>query len=339
MSSSSAVAGGRRSRTSAMLAVVVCGALAPACGFGFADDASGGTDDLPTTGAGPFRRLVVDENTPADEPWLATDRTLDFTEPALTLRDGGGFIYYVTRESPDPPVGDSQIWRGELSDPHQLPVEPPAPVLIADQPWEEGHVAAPSIVVLAGRQIMFYEGGLSTPTLGRAESTDGGRTWQKSASLVVGVRSPSVATDGARWLAAFQRPGQPDLWLARSDDGLVWIVDDAPTLVPTGIADSFEAVEVGAPTLAWLVESTGRGHWALWYSGLEKLPMPGDAPRYAIGYAASFDGMDWARIAGGRPVLTAPAGAPAVLVRGSTATLLFDAPNGRRLAVGVASHP
>jgi hypothetical protein len=176
--------------------------------------------------------------------------------------------------------------------------------------------------------------------LGRAEPTDGGLTWQKAAAPVLsGVLAPSDATDGSRWLAAFTRPGDPGLWLARSDDGLAWTVDADAFLLPSGVADSFEQVSLASPALAWLVESTGRGHWALWYGGLEEVPDPGDAARYAIGYAASFDGMAWGRLAGGRPVLAAPAGAPTVLVDGPSATLLFDAPNGRRLAVGVATHP
>lgn len=311
------------------------------CGIGFADDASGGRENLPTVGAGPYRKLPFDENTPADEPWLATDRILDFTEPAIAARPGGGFVFFVTRESPDLPAGDSQIWRGSIADPTDLPDEPIAPVVTADQAWEEGHVAAPSIVDLGdAHYLMYYEGGLSTVQIGRAESTDGGRTWTKSSAPVLADAAlPSIATDGTTWLAAFTRAGQSSIWLARSDDSIAWVADAAPTLTPSGVTDSFEKTAVSSPHLAWLVESTGRGHWALWYDGLEDPPDPGDAPRYAIGYAASFDGMDWGRLAGGRPVLAAPAGAPAVLVDGPRATLLFDAVNGRRLAVGVASHP
>ena len=315
--------------------------LMSGCGIGFADDASGGKNDLPTVGAGPFKKLPFDENTPADEPWLATERTLDFTEPAIVARAGGGFVYFVTRELPDPPIGDSQIVRGAIADPTQLPDEPPVPVLTADQPWEQGHVAAPSLIDLGdGHLLVYYEGGTNPAQLGRAESTDGGVTWQKSAApLLDNALLPSVANDGALWLAVFVRPGLPELWIARSDDGLTWVADTQPILQPSGLADSFERLALSSPHLAWLEESTGRGHWALWYGGLEDVPDPGDAPRYAIGYAASFDGMDWDRLAGARPVLSAPAGAPAVLVEGARATLLFDAANGRRLAVGVASHP
>ncbi|HUQ07808.1 MAG TPA: sialidase family protein [Kofleriaceae bacterium] len=326
------------------LLLLVSGCGVSGCGIGFADDASGGKNDLPSVGAGPYRKLAADENTPADEPWLVTERTIDFTEPAIVARAGGGFTFFVTRESPDPPVGDSEIWRGAILDPTEIPDEPIAPVLTADAAWEEGHVAAPSIVDLGGdRLLMFYEGGLATRALGRAESSDGGHTWTKSAAPVLtDAALASVATDGALWLAAFTRPGpsaEPGIFLARSDDGLTWVADTTAILLPSGIPDSFEEVAVSSPHLAWLEESTGRGHWALWYGGLEDLPDPGDAPRYAVGYAASFDGMDWDRLGGGRPVLSAPAGAPTVIVDGPRATLLFDAANGRRLAVGVALHP
>ncbi|MBZ0236472.1 MAG: hypothetical protein K8M05_29360 [Deltaproteobacteria bacterium] len=325
----------------ALVLLLPLGVAASACGIGFADDASGGKDHLPTAAAGPYKRLAVDPDTPADEPWLATDRALDFTEPALVARPGGGFTFFVTRESPELPVGDSEIWRGGFADPTQLPDDLPAPVVTADQAWEEGHVAAPSIVDLGGDHLlMYYEGGAATRALGRAESIDGGRTWQKAAAPVLADAAlPSVATDGALWLAAFTRPTAPGIWLARSDDGIAWVADGAPILLPTGVPDSFEEAAVSSPHLAWLVESTGRGHWALWYGGLEELPDPGDAARYAIGYAASFDGMEWDRLGGGRPVLAVPAGAPAVVVDGPRGTLLFDAPNGRRLAVGVAQHP
>lgn len=318
-------------------------AIAPACGFGFADDTSGGHDGLPTTGAGPYQRLEPDEATPADEPWLATSRTLDFTQPAILPRDGGGFIFYVTRESADDPVGDTEILRGALRDPHELPDEPAVPVLTASEPWEEGHVAAPALVQVEGTLVMFYEGGLTAPGIGVALSGDGGRTWQKDLEpLVLDAREPAVAYDGDTMLLAFTRPGQPGIWLARAVANGPFTFDDTPILLPTGVEDSFERVEVGAPWLAWVVESSGRGHFALWYQGLEEVPDEGDAPRHAVGYAASFDGVAWDRPAGGRPVLAAPAGAPAVLVdgpRGTGATLLFQAPDGLRPAVGIARHP
>lgn len=320
--------------------VLVPLALAAGCGFGFADDTSGGNSGLPTSGAGPFERPESDPETPAEEPWLLSMRILDLTQPAIIGRDGGGFVFFFGREPADLPAGDTQIWRGAAPDAHQLPDESPAAVLLADQPWEEGHVGAPAIVELGDRLVMFYEGGLATPQLGRAESTDGGHTWQKSAAPILGdARGPGAAFDGSGWIIAFTRATAPGIWLARSADGTSFVPDDAPVLEASGIEGSFERIEVADPALGWVVESSGRGHWALWYGGLEEVPDDGDAPRYAVGYAASFDGMAWSRLAGGRPVLAAPAGAPSVLVEGTEATLLYQANDGLRPALGIALHP
>ncbi len=322
-------------------AVLGLAAVVTGCGFGFADDSSGGSDALPTSGAGPFHRPATDLASPADEPWLATDRSLDLTEPELWRRDGGGFHYWVTREPADLPAGDTEIWRGGIRDPGQLPDEPPVPVLVAALPWEEGHVAAPAIVRLADRLVMFYEGGLAAPAIGRAESVDGGLTWTRAAAPVItGARSPGVGFDGTTWILAFVRPDAPGIWLARSTDGAAFAIDAAPVLTARPeVSRGFDAAEVTTPAVRWLVESSGRGHWGLWYAGLAVAPAPDDAPRYAVGFAASFDAVAWQRPAGGRPVLTAPAGAPAVIVDGAEAILLFDALNGRRPSVGVAIHP
>ena len=42
--------------------------LAGGCGLGIVDNTSGGGDNLPTLGAGPYGRLELDFATPADEP-------------------------------------------------------------------------------------------------------------------------------------------------------------------------------------------------------------------------------------------------------------------------------
>ena len=315
--------------------------LLAGCGLGFADDTSGGADDLPTTGAGPFRRLPTDLDAPLDEPWLASDRSLDQTEPELIARAGGGFHYFVTREPPDLPRGDTVILRGGVRSLRALPDEELVPVLTADQPWEEGHVAAPAIVDLGDRLVVYYEGGLTQPGIGRAESTDRGRTWQKDPGPVLaGATSPGAAFDGTTWLLAVTRPDALGIWLARSAEGRAFTLDPAPVVTARGDLDgAFDRLAVTQPCLRWLEESSGRGHFTLWFAGLEESPGEGDPPRYAVGYAASFEGDRWSRPAGKGPVLIAPAGAPAVLVEGTRATLLFDAANGSRPSVGVATHP
>ena len=325
-----------------MRALVVL-AILPGCGLGLADDTSGGRVDLPSTGAGPFKRLASDATTPADEPWLLIDPILEVTEPALATRDGGGLLTWVTRESAELPVGDTEIWFAEL--PALRDVASFAPAVTADRPWEDGHVGGPAIVALPDRLVMFYAGG---DDIGRAESTDGGRTWIKRAEPVLTeATSPGAAFDGSEWLIAFTLPGDPiasaaaGIGLARSTDGVTFTRDPAPILLPRTAAAPkvFDRTAIVAPSLAWIVEGTGRGHWALWYAGLARFPAVGDAPSFAIGYAGSFDGVAWQRINGDRPLVFAPAGAPAVVVDDNHAVMAYEAPNGRRFGVGLAATP
>ncbi|MEZ4398679.1 MAG: hypothetical protein R3B06_01575 [Kofleriaceae bacterium] len=306
------------------------------CGIGFADDSSGGHDQLPVSGAGPWRRLPADPTSPADEPWLATDPVLEFTEPAVVGGADGGYLLFVTREPAGSPAGDTQIWRGELPAAGQL-VTPLEPVLEADRPWEEGHVGDPAIVVTSDRLVMFYTGGTG---VGRADSTDGGRTWTKwPAPVITDARSPGAAYDGATWLVAFV-DGAGAIGLARSPDGHDFVRDPDPLLTARADAPgAFDHAAVTQPALAWLVEGTGRGHWALWYAGLAQPPAAGDAPAYAVGYAASWDGQQWDRLAGDRPVVAAPADAPAVFLDGNHGVMAFGAINGRRPAIALAITP
>jgi hypothetical protein len=314
------------------------------CGLGLADDTSGGKDALPAAGAGPFARPAFDLDTPLEEPWLAIDPSLDLDEPAVIARAGGGIRYWLSHEDAGAPVGDTEIWTGALADLRAAP-EPLAPALAADAPWEEGRVAAPAVVVDPADRahlIMFYEGGLAAPAIGRAESRDGGASWQKHATPVLtGARSPGAAWDGATWLLAVERTGEDGLWLARADDGLAFALDDAPVLVPrTTVDGAFDAVAVREPALAWIEQSTGRGLWMMWYAGTdEAAPDDGSPWRFAIGYAASFDGASWQQGAGVRPILGDPAGAPTVVLGdGGPDYLLYAATQSRRRAVGIATH-
>jgi hypothetical protein len=140
-----------------------------ACGFGLADDTSGGRDDLPLSGAGPFKKLAFDGDTPLEEPWLATDPVFEFTEPALLPRAGGGLTAYVTRESAAEPAGDTSIWRLEQAGDRSADPDAAVEVLVADRTWEEGHVGAPAIVAEGDTLVLFYAG---VDAIGRAESTD-----------------------------------------------------------------------------------------------------------------------------------------------------------------------
>ncbi len=331
-------ASSRIRRSAVGLALVALGG----CGLGLTDDTSGGRDHLPAAGAGPFRRLAFDADTPLEEPLLAADRIIDFDEPAVLAAPGGGFRYWLSREPADLPLGDTEIWAGALT---ALTAAPsgPAPALVADQAWEQGRVAAPAVVVDPGDRrhlTMFYEGGLAAPQIGRADSFDDGATWQKhGAPVLAAASSPGAAWDGVDWLLAIERPAAPGIWLARSRDGLTFTVDDAPVITARAdIADAFDAVAVGQPALGWIEQGTGRGLWTLWFAGTdEPVPVDDTPRRFAIGYAASFDAVAWQRSAGLRPILSAPAGAPAVALA-ERDILLYGAPSSRRRAVGIAIH-
>ena len=308
-----------------------------ACGFGLADDTSGGRDDLPLSGAGPFKKLEADDTTAADEPWVAVDPVLELTEAALTTRPGGGQVVYVTRESAAEPAGDTSIWRAELPDVRELPT-PFVEVMIADRTWEEGRVGAPAFIREGETLVMFYAAGVDS--VGRADSIDGGLTWTKwPAPLLTGITSPAIGYDGATWLLAFV-DATGAIGLARSVDGHDFTRDAAPILAPrTDDVKAFDHVGVAAPALAWLVEGTGRGHWALWYAGIEESPAEGERPLYAIGYAASWDGVSWSRLPGNRPIAAAPASEPAVVLDGNHGVMAYTAPSGRRQAIGLAVTP
>lgn len=316
-----------------------------ACGLGLADDTSGGKTDLPAAGAGPFRRPAFDLDTPLDEPWLALDPALELDEPAVIARADGGIQYWLSREDASPPVGDAQIWTGALADLRAAP-EPLAPALVADQPWEQGRVAAPAIVRdpdEGDHLIMFYEGGLAAPQIGRADSHDGGARWQKhGAPVLAAARSPGAAFDGATWVLAVERTdGGDGIWLARSTDGIAFTLDAAPVLTPrTTLDGAFDAVAIREPSLAWTEQATGRGLWMMWYAGTDMPAPTDDTPwRFAIGYAASFDGVTWQRLAGTRAILGDPAGAPTVaLGDGGPDFLLYAATQSRRRAIGLATH-
>jgi hypothetical protein len=145
---------------------------------------------------------------PLEEPLVAVDQILEYTEPAL-LADGDGYLLFVTREPADAPVGDTAIWRAELPALDALTAAPAlTQVLVADQAWEGGRVGAPALVDLGDRLVLFYAG---VDAIGRAESTDRGRTWTKGAAPVVtGATSPGVAFDGRALAPGLRRRRRRD---------------------------------------------------------------------------------------------------------------------------------
>jgi hypothetical protein len=208
-------------------------------------------------------------------------------------------------------------------------------VLVADRTWEEGRVGAPAIVAEGDTLVMFYAGG----DRDRPRRLDRRRP---DLDQVAGAGPDrrdlaGVAYDGATWLLAFvdgrrrDRPGP----LRRRPR-----VHPAAAPILTARADDPDAFDHAAVARRRWPGSSRAPAAATGRCGtpaLRKPPARTDAPLYAIGYAASWDGASWSPLAGNRPVAAAPAGDPAVLLDGNHGVMAFAAVNGRsQVAIGLA---
>jgi len=309
------------------------------CGLGLTESPSGGGDNLPTQGAGPYGRLEPNFDTIADEPFVVSDRDVSF-EGAAALRrsDGGLRLWFGMRED----GGAQVIGAAELADLHQLPDVAPREVFAAleDWEWEDGRVTNPAVIEVNGNLEMFYEAGTDAPVIGRAVSLDGGVTWEREAEPVLaGAASPTVAYVDGGYVMFVTRPDEPGLWRAESENGTAFAFADAPSIVPRpGVVDAFDTRTVGDPHVLVETSDAGRQHWGLWFTGTAEAPDAGPAPT-AVGYAGSFDGVAWERFGGVDPVLVAPAGQPCVLLEGGDGLMLFHEEQRLHLGIAAAVHP
>lgn len=302
------------------------------CGLGLYDGADDRTAGLPTSGAGPYTRLSSDDTTPAVEPVFHRETGANVLDPSM-LAGGPGVRVWFTRSDDDPPTSEIQyIEAGSL---RELPSSAQT-VLSATEAWEEGVVSAPHVVPGPdGGLVMFYEGGVATPSIGRAVSTDG-LTWTKDpAPVLVGAASPSaVFVYGETWLFA-TRPNEVGIWRA-VDAGGGFAFDPAPVVAPRPEEpDAFDRVAVGEPfALAVPTLQDGRSRIHLWFAGETDLPNLATS----IGYVSSFDGVEWPRFGGLEPMLVASATAPTVVLEASGGQMLFAEPAGARIVITAAEH-
>ncbi len=312
-------------------------ALCAGCGLGLLDDASGGNSNLPTLGAGPYAKPDIDFDTPAEEPYvLSTDAQL--RDPAVLRRDDGGFRIWLARE-PDNQPEQSEIWYAELSSIHEVADRPLAPVMVPDQAWEETRVGAPAVIDAGDRLVMYYEGGVTERGVGRAESTDGGLTWTRSTGnpVLPGATEPTAARlpDGS-WVLLVTRVDQPGIFRADSADGIGFTLADRPAVgARPDQATAFDRYGVSDPFLI-VRETLGGVHWGLFFNGL------GRAGEISVGFAASFDGLDWERFGGPDPVLHPGApyeNGPAAVLEPARGYLFFDERSQSRQKITVAVHP
>jgi hypothetical protein len=315
----------------AVLAIAIAG---PGCGLGVLDTNADGTAGLPTAGAGPYGRLAIDDTTPAAEPQLLDDNAAFLSDPSVLRDDDGRLrVWYVRAPAGDPAL--AAIHHAEVPDEHDVPDVGPVAVVVADQAWEEGRVAAPSVIEDGAGLVMYYQGGATTPAIGVARSTDG-TTWQKDpAPVLPAAGAPgAVIVDGATWLFV-TRPGMPGIWRA-VDAGQGFVLDAAPVVSPRpSLADAFDRATVGDPTALAVPRRGGGTRIHLWFTGTTEDPMEDPA----VGYAGSFDGVTWERFGLENPMLAGFATGPSVVLEASRGLMVFAEPNRGRLAITVAEHP
>ncbi len=307
--------------------------LLPACGLGWIGSEDDRTAGLPTAGAGPYKRLEPDDLTPASEPRFLNDTRADVEDPSM-LSGGAGLRVWFTRRTDDPVV--SEVHYLEAPSAHQLPTVGPMAVLDATETWEEGVVSSPSVTEdSTGALVMFYEGGVAMPSIGRAVSIDGVSWTRDGDPLLVGATSPSaVFVGGETWLFV-TRPNEIGIWRA-VDSGSGFDFDPAPVLLPrpdeTEAFDQLAVFDPFALAVPTLEPGVTRVH--LWFAGSSE-----DPPATSIGYAATFDGLDWLRFGGLKPMLSADAAGPTVILEAAGGLMLFEgsAAGGTRATLDAAA--
>jgi len=330
-----------RVRARALAAIM---AVATGCGLGLTEERSGGADNLPTLGAGPYRRLPSEFETPINEPFLIENLRESFEDPSALPRDDGGFrlwFGHLDLSGPDPA---SQIWYAELAVLTDGAVVGPEPALAATELWEAGRVAAPHVLDLGGGQlVMFYEAGdPADPAIGRADSDDGGGSWRKFTGnpVVTGLGSPTaVVIDGSWWMFGTS-PTQPGIFRADSADGLDWNLAVAPVLdARPEVEGAFDRFDVGDPFAVAFRSRADQVFYGLFFNGADG---PNEDSDVAVGYAGSFDTETWDRFQGIEPVLITRELAvqgPTVVIEPTRGVMFFTEVSAGRGKIAAATHP
>ena len=317
------------------------------CGLGLVENQSGGGDNLPTQAAGPYGKLEVDSDTVASEPFVVSVRRTNVRDPAPLWRADGGFRLWFGYED-DPNVDLSEIWYAELSTLQDLPEVAPTPALTADATWEEDRVGAPSILELEdGRLVMFYQGGQTQRSIGRADSSDGGQTWTKHPEnpVLEGWYAPSVienpADGGGSWTLYGNRGGMPGIFRADSPDGDNWTPTGEAVIMPrVGTPEAYDRHSVSDPFVVVREISAGEYQYGMFFNAADS----GDAEAsISVGWAGSFDGFEWQRFDNPDGPVLAPEGpsehGPAVLVAPAQGIMFYNELNQGVQAIAVAVHP
>lgn len=334
--------------------VLLVGVFLGGCGLGIVDNLSGGDSHLPTQGAGPYGKLPLDIETPINEPIVLRVFQTDVREPSPLWHEDGGFrLWFGYEEDPD----RSEIWYIELPVITEFPEEPERQAVIGDQPWEQDWVGAPSVLDLgADHLVMFYEGGRSPRSIGRADSFDNGATWEKHAAnpLLVDWAQPGGAfveasgestSDPDRlaspWLLYGTRTGRDGIFLAESEDGVSFTYLEEPVLTPRlGREGAYDRYSVSSPHVVVRAVEGGGYHYGMFFNATASSD-PEES--VSIGWAGSFDGSRWQRFASPDEPVLAPEGisehSPAVLLSADRGIMFYNEEAQGVQAIAAAMHP
>ncbi len=315
------------------------------CGLGFIEDHSGGAEHLPTQGAGPYGKLAADLDTPADEPYVVSAFRVSLRDPAPLWRDDGGIRLWFGYEDADFLGQVSTIAYSELTDITELPDFEPIEVLVADQSWEQDWIGAPSVIQLSADElVMFYQGGLDSPAIGRADSSDGGMSWVKYENNPIisdGYNPSAVRLSDRGWSLFFHRAAGQGIYAATSADGTNWSVESEPVLAPRHAdAGAYDRDALSSPHVTARRDAGGTLHYGLFFNGIVE---PGENEVISVGWAGSFDGSEWRRFASPDEPALAPGNrnvhGPAVLLRPDRGIMFFNQLRQGVQSIAVAVHP
>lgn len=321
-----------------MRAAIIMALVTVSCGLG--GEAGNRGENLPTVGGGPYGKLRPDDTSDATEPYVVVDRAANLTDPAVLAIPGGGYALWYTRTAV-PATGATEIWHSEILDLHDLPLADPVRVLAAAEPWEQGSVRAPAVVLDADeRVVLFYEAGLEeAPLIGRATSADGHDAVRDAMPVLMDAGDPTVLIlPEGRWLLYHTRPDRSGIFLAESsDDGVTFTVHPDPVLDRRDQdRDAFDRVWIGEPDVVGGISAAGQLRIGLFYTGQNA------AGEFAIGHAVSVDGLVFERFFNGNAILD-PGGpderGAAAWIGPAEGVLFFSQRQTNILAIAAAVHP
>lgn len=302
----------------------------------FADE-GGGADNLPISGAGPYRLEDPDFDTPADEPYVVAQAAVSLLDPAVQVLEDGHYEIFYTR------IDDtsSEIWSVTLASIHELPDTAPRLTLAADQGWEEGAIGAAALLREDEALVLYYRGGVDTKAIGRARSAGPGEPFVKDpGNPLAPGDDPSVIRIGGRYIMVHSDQAHHQILWRESDDGRDFGEAREIFARRTGTAQAFDQWRVSGPALVAVPTLDGSEHYGLFYAGSRR--NPSDELVQAIGYASSFDGTNWQRFLGGEAIFASGAtgaGGPSPVIGPSEARLFFHQPRQGRGRIGVALSP